>query len=104
MSKSCVFAVFQGKLYGICLASVIDAFSQVVVLAIDLLSQLLLVFVLVGYLYTVSAQLAWMLGDQWERVGEYVGVFQWLVIGVIFVLLVRFVLTRVKRRRTSVKS
>ena len=38
-----------------------QAFSQVVVLAIDLLSQLLLVFVLVGYLYTVSAQLAWML-------------------------------------------
>jgi ABC-type multidrug transport system fused ATPase/permease subunit len=38
-----------------------QAFSQVVVLAIDLLSQLLLVSVLVGYLYTVSAQLAWML-------------------------------------------
>ena len=45
-----------------------------------------------------------VLGDQWERVGEYVGVFQWLVIGAIFILLVRFVLTRVKRRRTSVKS
>ena len=45
-----------------------------------------------------------VLGDQWERVGEYVGVFQWLVIGAILILLVRFVLTRVKRRRTSVKS
>ena len=45
-----------------------------------------------------------VLGDQWERVGEYVGVFQWLVIGAIFILLLRFVLTRLKRRRTSVKS
>ena len=45
-----------------------------------------------------------VLGDQWERVGEYVGVFQWLVIGAILILLVRFVLTRVRRRRTSVKS
>ena len=45
-----------------------------------------------------------VLGDQWERVGEYVGVFQWLVIGTILILLVRFILTRVKRRRTSVKS
>ena len=45
-----------------------------------------------------------VLGDQWERVGEYVGVFQWLVIGAIFILLFRFVLTRVKRRRTSLKS
>ncbi|MFM1777227.1 MAG: hypothetical protein RLZZ260_794, partial [Actinomycetota bacterium] len=42
--------------------------------------------------------------DQWERVGEYVGVFQWFVIGAILILLVRFILTRVKRRRTSVKS
>jgi membrane protein DedA with SNARE-associated domain len=45
-----------------------------------------------------------VLGDQWERVGEYVGVFQWLVIATILILLVRFILTRVKRRRTSVKS
>jgi membrane protein DedA with SNARE-associated domain len=45
-----------------------------------------------------------VLGDQWERVGEYVGVFQWLVIGAILILLVRFILTRVKRRRTGVKS
>ena len=30
-----------------------------------------------------------VLGDQWERVGEYVGVFQWLVIAAVLVLLVR---------------
>ncbi|NDD00276.1 hypothetical protein EB083_05990 [bacterium] len=40
-----------------------------------------------------------ILGDQWERVGEYVGVFQWLVIAAIFVLLVRFVFSRLKNRR-----
>jgi len=40
-----------------------------------------------------------ILGDQWERVGEYVGVFQWLVIGAILVLLVRFVYLRLQNRR-----
>ena len=40
-----------------------------------------------------------VLGDQWERVGEYVGVFQWLVIVTILMLLVRFVVSRVKNRR-----
>ena len=40
-----------------------------------------------------------VLGDQWERVGEYVGVFQWLVIVAILVLLVRFVVSRLKKRR-----
>ena len=40
-----------------------------------------------------------VLGDQWERVGEYVGVFQWLVIVAILMLLVRFVVSRVKNRR-----
>jgi len=40
-----------------------------------------------------------VLGDQWERVGEYVGVFQWLVIAAILVLLVRFVVSRLKKRR-----
>ena len=40
-----------------------------------------------------------LLGDQWERVGEYVGVFQWLVIVAILVLLVRFVVSRLKKRR-----
>ena len=39
-----------------------------------------------------------LLGDQWERVGEYVGVFQWLVIGAILVLLVRFVYLRLQNR------
>ena len=38
-------------------------------------------------------------GDQWERVGEYVGVFQWLVIAAVLVLLVRFVVSRLKKRR-----
>ena len=40
-----------------------------------------------------------VLGDQWERVGEYVGVFQWLVIVAILVLLIRFVVSRLKKRR-----
>ena len=40
-----------------------------------------------------------LLGDQWERVGEYVGVFQWLVIGAILVLLVRFVYLKLQNRR-----
>ncbi len=40
-----------------------------------------------------------VLGDQWERVGEYVSVFQWLVIVAILVLLVRFVVSRLKNRR-----
>ena len=40
-----------------------------------------------------------ILGDQWERVGEYVGVFQWLVIAAILLLLVRFVYLRLQNRR-----
>ena len=40
-----------------------------------------------------------VLGDQWESVGEYVGVFQWLVIAAVLVLLVRFVVSRLKKRR-----
>ena len=40
-----------------------------------------------------------LLGDQWERVGEYVGVFQWLVIAAVLVFLVRFVASRFKKRR-----
>ena len=40
-----------------------------------------------------------VLGDQWERVGEYVGVFQWLVIVAVLLLLVRFVVSRLKNRR-----
>ena len=40
-----------------------------------------------------------ILGDQWERVGEYVGVFQWLVIAAILLLLVRFVYSKLQNRR-----
>ena len=40
-----------------------------------------------------------VLGDQWERVREYVGVFQWLVIAAVLLLLVRFVVSRLKNRR-----
>lgn len=40
-----------------------------------------------------------LLGDQWERVGEYLGVFQWLVIAAILVLLVRFVYSKLQNRR-----
>jgi membrane protein DedA with SNARE-associated domain len=40
-----------------------------------------------------------VLGDQWERVGDYVGVFQWLVIAAVLLLLVRFVVSRLKNRR-----
>lgn len=40
-----------------------------------------------------------LLGDQWERVGEYVGVFQWLVIAAVLAFLVRFVASRLKKRR-----
>ncbi len=40
-----------------------------------------------------------VLGDQWERVGEFVGVFQWLVIVAVLLLLVRFVVSRLKKRR-----
>ena len=40
-----------------------------------------------------------VLGDQWERVGEYVGVFQWLVIAAVLLVLVRFVVSRLKNRR-----
>ena len=40
-----------------------------------------------------------LLGDQWERVGEYVGVFQWLVIGAILMLLIRFVYLKLQNRR-----
>jgi ABC-type multidrug transport system fused ATPase/permease subunit len=37
-----------------------QAFSQVVVLAMDMLSQLLLVFLLIGYLFSVDTTLAWI--------------------------------------------
>lgn len=41
-----------------------------------------------------------VLGDQWERVGEYVGVFQWLVIAVILVLVAWWVFSKVQNRRS----
>lgn len=45
-----------------------------------------------------------VLKDQWDRVGDYVGVFQWVVILAIVVFVVRFVISLVKRRRTSAAS
>jgi len=45
-----------------------------------------------------------VLKDQWDRVGDYVGVFQWVVILAIVVFVVRFVISRVKRRRTGATS
>lgn len=45
-----------------------------------------------------------VLKDQWDRVGDYVGVFQWVVILAIVVFVVRFVISLVKRRRTSASS
>lgn len=41
-----------------------------------------------------------VLGDQWERVGEYVGVFQWLVIVAILVLVAWWVFSKVQNRRS----
>lgn len=40
------------------------------------------------------------LGDQWDVVGDYVGVFQWLVIVVIVAVAVRFVVKRIQSKRT----
>ena len=42
-----------------------------------------------------------VLKDQWDRVGDYVGVFQWVVILAIVVFVVRFLISLVKRRRIS---
>jgi len=41
-----------------------------------------------------------ILGDQWERVGEYISVFQWLVIAAIVLLVLRFALSKFKGRQT----
>ena len=58
-------------------------------------------------IYTFVGSLIWntlligagaVLGDQWDRVGKYVGVFQWVVILAIIVLLARFTLTRLRNR------
>ena len=45
-----------------------------------------------------------VLKDQWDVVGDYIGVFQWVVILVIVVFIVRFLISLVKRRRTSAAS
>ncbi len=42
-----------------------------------------------------------VLKDRWDRVGDYVGIFQWVVVAAIIVALARFVLSRIKRRNTS---
>ena len=45
-----------------------------------------------------------VLKDQWDVVGDYVGVFQWVVVAAIIVALAKFVLSRIKRRNTSKSS
>ena len=45
-----------------------------------------------------------VLKDQWDRVGDYVGVFQWVVVAAIIVVLAKFVISRIKRRNTSKSS
>jgi membrane protein DedA with SNARE-associated domain len=58
-------------------------------------------------LYTFVGSLAWnialvgagaLLGDNWERVGSYVGVFQWVVIALVVVAVARFVWTHVLKK------
>jgi len=39
-----------------------------------------------------------ILGDNWERVGSYVGVFQWVVIALVVAAGVRFLWTHVVRK------
>ena len=45
-----------------------------------------------------------VLKDQWDVVGDYVGVFQWVVVAAIIVVLAKFVISRIKRRNTSKSS
>ena len=58
-------------------------------------------------LYTFLGSLVWnialvgagaLLGDNWERVGSYVGVFQWAVIALVVVAVARFVWTHVLKK------
>lgn len=42
-----------------------------------------------------------ILGDQWDRVESYVGVFQWIVVLAILFFLLRFIVSRVKRRKAG---
>ena len=63
---------------------------------------------LVPYLlYTFLGSLMWnialvgagaLLGDNWERVGSYVGVFQWAVIALVVAAVARFVWTHVLKK------
>ena len=57
--------------------------------------------------YTFLGSLVWnillvgagaLLGENWERVGSYVGVFQWIVIALVAVVVVRFLWTHVVRK------
>ena len=57
--------------------------------------------------YTFAGSLVWnilligsgaLLGDNWERVGSYVGVFQWVVIALVIAVGVRFALGVYRRR------
>ena len=63
---------------------------------------------LVPYIaYTFVGSLVWnilligagaLLGDNWERVGSYVGVFQWVVIALVMVAIMRFAYGMYRRR------
>jgi membrane protein DedA with SNARE-associated domain len=59
-------------------------------------------------LYTFLGSLVWnialvgagaLLGDNWERVGSYVGVFQWAVVAIVIAVFARFALRVFKRKR-----
>jgi len=39
-----------------------------------------------------------LLGDNWERVGSYVGVFQWVVIALVIAVIARFTFGVYRRR------
>ena len=58
-------------------------------------------------LYTAMGSIVWntaligagaILGDQWERVEPYVATLQWVVIGLIAVFVVRFAVSKLRRR------
>jgi membrane protein DedA with SNARE-associated domain len=64
-------------------------------------------------LYTFIGSAVWnivligagaILGDNWDAVGEYVGVFQYVVIAIIGLALIRFAFTVIKRRRGNKSS
>ncbi|MEY4228107.1 MAG: hypothetical protein RLZ84_699, partial [Actinomycetota bacterium] len=40
------------------------------------------------------------LGDQWDVVGDYVGVFQWLVIAALVAAVARYSLVKLRARRS----